>query len=509
MHDRPLAVKIKTELAISGTVSSAPGNFKILKPGSPPLFLGLGPDPASVLERFNYNHGYYIECPEFEQQMPLSWAKSIPSVLSRINLDTLGEINPEKLEIILYLPGLKSFPSFWSQILAMIRAGHFKPQAGPVRSSTIFVFGNEKSLLIPEICWEIDKLEMKPILIHSETGPDDLKRILDQVRPCMSISINLQGMDPYGENFALLRQLSIPVALWMVDNPFHLLTRIKSRFWTLAHIFVTDHWFINPLRKLGAQKVYHLPLAAAPGFFRSRIPQYASLENRAVFVGRSSFPENKSFFAAAVRHGDLETQSMQLINQGHRPDFSWWAKKLNVKFWPENKVRDIGLGADRSSQIWKKQFLELLAQKHPLTVFGDSAWKEFFPQGFDIRAEVDYYGPLASIYSSARFIINLTGMLLPWGLTQRHFDVWAARGFLITDKTQGLDIFPQDLVQEICFSNPEQMLSLVDSVSSNEKTKNQLTSDFRNLIKERHTYKNRLERIFNLLELSHLQRSNL
>lgn len=504
MHDRPLAVKIKTELEISGTVSSAPGNFKTLKPGSTPLFLGLGPDPGSLLKRLNYNNGYYIECPEFEQQMSRTWEESIPSALNKINPGCLSGVNLKDLKIILYLPGLKAFPTFWSKLLAGIRTGQHKTEASPSASPVIFVSGNEKSLLIPEICWEIDKLGMKPLLIPPETGPDDLQKMLGKIKPCMFISINLQGIDSYGENFALLRHLGIPAVMWMVDNPFHLLTRIKSRFWTLAHIFVTDHWFINPLRRLGAQRVYHLPLAAAPGFFRPQIPQYDLLEGRAVFVGRSSFPENKSFFAAAVRHEDLETQAGKLINQGHRPDFSWWAKKLNVQFWPENKVRDIGLGADKSSRIWKKQFLEVLARKHPLTIFGDSGWKEFFPQGFDIRAEVDYYGPLASIYSSARFIMNLTSMLLPWGLTQRHFDVWAARGFLITDKTQGLDIFPRDLVQEICFSNPEQMLSLIESINNNDKIKVQLTSEFRNLIKERHTYKNRLERIFNLLELNHL-----
>ncbi|MFN2342078.1 MAG: DUF3880 domain-containing protein [Desulfonatronovibrio sp.] len=507
MHDRPLAVKIKTELEISGTVSSAPGNFKTLKPGSSPLFLGLGPDPGTLLNRLNYN-GYYIECLEFEQQMPSGWTESIPPALKRITPDTLGKVDLKELEIILYLPGLKSFPSFWSQILAKIKTGFYKPEAGPTKSSTIFVFGNEKSLLIPEICWEIEMLGMKPLLIPPETGPDDLKRILEQIRPCMSISVNLQGMDTYGENFAILKQLSIPAVLWLVDNPFHLLTKIKSRFWTQAHIFVTDHWFINPLRKLGAQKVYHLPLAAGPGFFRPRIPQHDLIKDRAVFVGRSSFPENKSFFAAAVRNENLEVQARQLINQGHRPDFSWWAKKLKVGFWPENKVRDIGLGADISSQLWKKQFLEVLARKHSLTIFGDSGWKELLPQGFDIREEVDYYGPLASIYSSAKYVVNLTSMLLPWGLTQRHFDVWAARGFLITDKTQGLDIFPQDLVQKICFSNPDQMLRLVDTIDNNDKINAQLTSDFRDLIKKRHTYRNRLERIFNLLELNHLERSN-
>lgn len=508
MHDRPLAVKIKTELEISGTVSSAPGNFKTLKPGSIPLFLGLGPDPGSLLKRLDYNNGYYIECPAFARQMPPTWWENIPPALSKINSDTLGEVNLKDLELILYLPGLKSFPSFWSEMLARIKFGHSKSATRPSRSSVIFVFGNEKSLLIPEICWELERLGMKPLLIPPQTDPDELKRILEQVIPCMSISVNLHGMDPYGENFALLNHLNIPVVLWMVDNPFHLLTKIKSRFWTMTHIFVTDHWFINPLRKIGAQKVYHLPLAAAPGFFNPGRNKYRQLKDQGVFVGRSSFSENRPFFAAAKQYADIQEQAQRLILRGQRPDFAWWSQKMDIAFWPGNKIRDIGLGADRSALAWKKHFLKVLQKNQPLTIFGDQGWKKFFPQEADIRDPVDYYGPLASIYSSAGYVINLTNMLLPSGLTQRHFDVWAARGFLITDKTQGLDIFPLDLVQEICFSNPDQMLSLIDSINSNEKMKFQIISDFRTLIEQDHTYRNRLERILNLLEIKQTQRRN-
>ena len=39
-------------------------------------------------------------------------------------------------------------------------------------------------------------------------------------------------------------------------------------------------------------------------------------------------------------------------------------------------------------------------------------------------------------------------------LTQRHFDVWAAGGFLLTDRTPGLDIFPRELVEPIVLRPP-------------------------------------------------------
>ncbi|MFP4398390.1 MAG: DUF3880 domain-containing protein [Desulfonatronovibrio sp.] len=502
MHERPAAVKIKSELGLPGSVSAAPGSYIVLKKGTLPVFLGLGPEPA-LLEKMHpgYENFLYIECPELERQLGPSWKQKIPANFTKISPDQLVPENMEQMSFILYTPGLKNFPEFWTDVLARIRLTPEALRSSPDKPASVFIFGNEHSLLVPEIYWEIEQLGLTPILINPACGPDKLCEILRRGKPELVISVNLQGMDQLGEHFAIFNRLNIPVALWMVDNPFHLLTSLKSRYWTRAVIFVTDNWFIKPLKAFGASAVHHLPLAAAPAFFRSTGRIKPELQDKTVFVGRSSFPGNRSFFGACPSHPRLESEALKLLSLGQRPDFAWWSQKLNLPLWPGNRVREMGLGAERTGLVWKKICLKRLADKYPLVVYGDKNWKNILPQQIDIQPEIDYYGPLASIYSSSGCILNLTNMHLPHGLTQRHFDVWAAHGFLITDKTRGLEVFPQELAREISFCAPREMLDLIDRLNRDSSLKNQIQAEFYKLIKTRHTYRQRLENIFNLLNI--------
>ncbi len=502
MHERPLTVKLKSELGLPCSISSAPGNFIKFRQGADPVFLGLGPDPGVLMEMHpELDHFFYIECPELASQMAAGWDDLIPDNFTRLNPQQLTSGSMDNCGFILYMPGLKHFPEFWTDVLARIRLSSMIKHNNTDKQTSVFIFGDQHSLLVPEIFWETENLGFNPVLIDPVLAADELSRLMKQTRPALAVSVNLRGMDSLGENFALFQRLHIPVALWMVDNPFHLLTGIKGRYWTRAHIFVTDDWFLDPLKKLGASRVYHLPLAAGPGFFRSTGKKDSELSDKTVFIGRSSFPGSESFFAAAPRDAQLESEALDIMNQGLRPDFAWWSRKIQAPLWPGSKVREMGLGAEHLGLVWKKMCLESLERKHPLVVYGDKAWKKILPEWITVRPEIDYYGPLASIYSSARFILNLTNMHLPGGLTQRHFDVWAAKGFLITDKTKGLNIFPRELAEEISFSTLSEMLELFARMDMDSSLRADLKSRFHSLIKSRHTYRHRLENMFSLLNI--------
>ncbi|WP_052507008.1 glycosyltransferase family protein [Desulfonatronovibrio magnus] len=501
MPDRPATVKIKTEIGIHRSVSSAPGNFKTLSKGSVPLYLGLGPEPATVLSKNFEQKGYYLECPEFIAAMPEGWTEQIPSWLIRLQPGELSSLPLNHLKVILYTPGLKCFPWFWTNILAEIRTAANKSKSVNPAPGKVILFGEKQSLLIPELYWELGSMGFEPVLLPSAVSPENLNIFLSQTEPAFALSVNLQGMDSYGENFALLDRHSIPMAIWMVDNPFHLLTRIRGSYWTRAHIFVTDKWFIPPLQDLGAKHTCHLPLAAAPGFYMSKRPAVTDLNQQIVFVGRSSFPEHDSFFSAVQRNPELENIARDIMLKGQRPDFAWWNDKLNAPCWPGNLIRQTGLGASQSGLHWKKVCLDMLARHYPLTVFGDKGWQDIVSNRIHLRGEVDYYGPLSAIYSSARCVLNLTNMIMPGGLTQRHFDVWAAGGTLLTDKTPGLDIFPQGLASEISFSTIDEMLSKMKRTYNDEKYRAQLGRKFYRIIRAEHTYANRIATVLKHLDI--------
>ncbi|NCC05528.1 MAG: glycosyltransferase family 1 protein [Proteobacteria bacterium] len=129
-----------------------------------------------------------------------------------------------------------------------------------------------------------------------------------------------------------------------------------------------------------------------------------------------------------------------------------------------------------------------------LTVVGDEQWRALLP-GTSIHPPVDYYSGLADTYRNASFSLNLTSLLLPHGLTQRHFDVWACGGFLLTDNTPGMNIFPRELAQAVTFSSPKEAAELLRALAADPKRKEDLRRAWQMHILEEHGYCRRLASI--------------
>ncbi len=491
---RPQRIRIKNE---SGKLQSLPEGkeyFQDLGGSGEILFLGLGPAPEIASELVPQGTTiHYIECPQFEKQIP--GHANLPRQFSKITKEQFR--NKNDYRIILYSPNKKLFPSFWCPViskLALQKTGINKKS----RSKTVWIPGDENSLLVPELSRAFADAGFTYKVIEPDAMRKNILSLLDQELPEICLSINYNGLDNSGETFFMLQEAGVKVVAWMVDNPFHIISDIKSDYWKQVPTMVTDHWFIAPLSKLGAEKVAHLPLATDPNFFHPQVQKFPLLEKRIVFVGRSSFPGKDTFFAGCSFSADDHQAATEAISAGTKPDFEWWAKHDNISsFWPGRQVRETGFRTEQSGLIWRSYALKSVGNK--LTLFGDEGWKQQLTDP-DLRPPVDYFTAVPSIYAGAGTTLNMTSPLLPCGLTQRNFDVWAAGGFLLTDRTSGLSIFPSDLIAECSFNTPAELPELCDRFETFPKLKKSLTKIWHQVILAEHTYKNRVDNILNFLQ---------
>jgi hypothetical protein len=280
----------------------------------------------------------------------------------------------------------------------------------------------------------------------------------------------------------------------MADNPWHLLSALREAWWTQARVYATDAAFLPALRAAGAHDAFHLPLACSPEWAHDSRSEPAMRANPVVFVGRSSFPGRRSFFAACrLPPQDLRDALALLHDSGPVPDFHWWTRRLDIqKPWPGHTVRCAGLGAEECSLARRAQWLKA-ALPHGLTVHGDAAWREILPGLADLRPPVDYYAALPGIYAQARYSLNVTSLLLPSGLSQRHFDVWIAGGFLLTDATPGLEIFPGELRREIALPHPRLLSETIARFENDAALRAHLQEAWKSCLLERHTYRHRIQ----------------
>ncbi len=455
----------------------------------------------------------------------------------------------------IYMPGVRIDPDFWGPLLGQMDAVHACPQTSlqaasqqlppkislePVRHGVsclaadmargfcarssskpvpVLLPGNDGLLLHQELRAALLCSGFRQIVedlpqpdgaagehssINDDTFAARWRDLLEEGKPAFLLSVNLRGLDADGRIFHLCRALGIPVALWFVDNPWHVLSGVRLPWWRDAHVFVTDASFVDSLRAEGARRVFHLPLAVAPHMWRD-LEAESSVREPPLFVGRSAFPEKERFFAAASVPQALEAEAAKVLEAStgphDAPHFFWWHNKLGGALWPGYDVRRPGLGAERCAQANRRRWLFAAGAGRDggARIIGDDGWKALLPAA-GILPPVDYYASLPEIYARAEAVLNVTSLLLPYSLSQRHFDVWASGGLLLSDATPGLEIFPPELTEPIKLQGPADFMPRCAWFRAHPQEALELRHAWREHIRAQHSYEQRIQRILEVLD---------
>lgn len=499
------------------------------------LVLGLGPYTPTEQPYFEditkqYTEILWIECPTFEQT--LGTPPALPPKWRRLSsadaLDEICQCDVRHCDVRVYRQNGRLFPEFWGPLWGEVQRQSLQLPLFPKAAPTVVLLSDKGGLLTRELSSSFAEAgfsvqSLAPAPVHNASAHQQWQQILREHRPALVFSVNGQGLDAEGALFHLLQACQVPVALWFVDNPWHILSRFRLPWWRGAQLFCTDAAFVNDLHRAGAAQTAHLPLAVAPHMWQAQpyaspysadIP-YGPLE-KILFVGRLSFPQRQAFFGAARVPKEILDEALALVEQGGNPHSQWWAHKLGLEpqqLWPGHAARSAGLGAEECAL--RKRLLWLQAAEHcGLSHYGHSlADNEILHKtaGFDSQfcelpkkahPPVDYYGGLARLYATAPYTLNVTSLLLPHGLTQRHFDVWAAGGFLLTDTNRGLDIFPAQLVDEIRLARPQDLAHRLHRLDADPAHRRHLQEAWQEHLRANHCYKHRIATICEQMQIS-------
>jgi hypothetical protein len=489
--ERPQRTTVVDETGSPRALGAGPETFASFGRGPDAVFLGLGPDPAVAVGLAAGRPAAFVECPAFAVAMPPQWPQAIPADWERLEPEALSPARAARSTFYLYRQNTRLFPSFWGPIWARAQLAILPRPETAATTPAVLLARRRDGLLEPEIARALAACGRPVTDIPAEASGPAVARVLAGGKPSLFLCINGAGLDDDGLLFSLLAEAGVPAAIWFVDNPFHVLGRFRGPFWKKARLFATDETFLAPLRSLGAPSAVHLPLAAADHFFTAR-PE-PGLADRALFVGRSAFAGREQFFAGCRVPADLLETARSLVAAGGRPDFFWWRSRLgDAPLWPGKAGRTAGLGAETASLDLRAGVLAALAEAVPLSVYGDPGWQALLPESAALNGPVDYYGRLAGLYAGAGVTANVTSLLLPGGLTQRHFDVWAAGGCLLTDATPGLPLFPARLTAPVTYATPTGAASLARTLLADPGRRAELAAVWRRLMASEHRYEHRL-----------------
>ncbi|MDE6734851.1 MAG: hypothetical protein K2J64_05245, partial [Desulfovibrio sp.] len=125
--------------------------------------------------------------------------------------------------VYLYRPSLRLAPDFWSPLAGRIEAETMALPPSGARAPTVWLPGDETQLLHRELRTALEEAGFSPVCGLAPRRPADLPNAWGGRLPAFALSVNLRGMDADGRIFHACRALGVPVALWFVDDPWHVL----------------------------------------------------------------------------------------------------------------------------------------------------------------------------------------------------------------------------------------------------------------------------------------------
>lgn len=460
------------------------------------LFLGLGATLHDILPFCeNKEQIFYLEHEKFSKQINFKLPENFIALTKEQLFEIIDEEFLSQTDILFYKQNLQLFPHFWNTVLVTLRNKLLLPTYSQTASAEKYIFlsGGKNDLLHKELCQAIRDIGYTPL----ETGGKTLQEILellDAKHPHLYLAINAQSLDGNGILYEQLKQKNIPLALWFVDNVWNILSGFSQSWWKECNLFLTDFSFAKELQKEGAKEVFPLPLAShsLPASYQeiSEIPLF--------FVGNSSFANKNSYFSGCKLEHDAEqnlyrTIKKNLFENKEVPDFHTIHALLlpNEPLWQNKNGRSAGYATTKADLFLRKLWLENLSPL--IQIMGDNAWQDILSTQHTFYTPVDYYNMLPSYYKKSLFTLNLTSLLMPANLSQRHFDVWKHQGFLLSSPSKGMEIFQQDIQSIITVHNPQDCLSRLELLLTKPKLKTEIQQTMQNEIAQKHNYTHRLQ----------------
>lgn len=460
------------------------------------LFLGLGANLHDILLWCkNKEKIFYLEYETFRKQISFELPENFTALTKEKLFEIIDEDFFAQTDILFYKQNTQLFPGFWNNILITLRNKALFPACSQPanKEKYIYLSGGKNDLLHKELCQAIRNIGYTPLEIGGKTLQEILE-LLDTKPPSLYLAVNAQSLDGNGILYEQLNQKNIPFALWFVDNVWNILSGFSQSWWKECNIFLTDFSFAKELQNEGAKKVFPLPLAS-----HSLPTSYQNIpEIPLFFVGNSSFANKNTYFSGCKLEHNFEqtiyrTIKKNLFENKALPDFHSIHNLLlqNEPLWQNKNGRNAGYAATRADLYLRKLWLENLS---PLVqIMGDNAWQDILSTQHTFYKPVDYYNTLPTYYKNSLFTLNLTSLLMPANLNQRHFDVWNHQGFLLSSPSRGMEIFPQDMQAIITVNNPQDCLNRLELLLTKPAFKTEIQTAMQNEIAKKHNYTHRLQ----------------
>ena len=314
---------------------------------------------------------------------------------------------------------------------------------------------------------------------------------------------------------------------WTCDNPLISMYH-ESVFHDCNYIFTFDKTNYLEFRGMGVKHIWYLPLAVDTERMDALlgVPEKAERRNATqdsemrkyrgdvAFVGslyeKNSYdriedrltPYLKGYFDAAM-NAQTDIFGDNIFDRLLTPDILAQLSQLIDFKNSERSLSDMGLVFNttflgfKMAQRERIGCLSLLGMNHEVKLYTDS----HLPiEGVHNMGSVEYHNDMPRVFCGSDINMNFTIRNIRSGIPLRVWDIMACGGFVLTNFQAELPAYFEDGVHMAWFGSIDDMRRKADYYLAHDDERRQIAEQGRRFVMQNHTYRNRIEVIFNILE---------
>ena len=271
----------------------------------------------------------------------------------------------------------------------------------------------------------------------------------------------------FGELSDACQTCGIPYISWTCDSPLIAMYH-ESVFNDVNFIFIFDKVQYYYFKNAGVRHVYYLPLAADE-----------LMAARAEDIDTTGFESEISFVGSLY-----EKNSYDRIEDRLTPYLKGYfdaAMNAQADIFGDN-IFDRLLTPDILAQL--SQLIDFKNSERSLSDMGS----------------VEYHNDMPRVFCGSDINMNFTIRNIRSGIPLRVWDIMACGGFVLTNFQAELPAYFEDGMHMAWFGSIDDMRRKADYYLAHDDERRQIAEQGRRFVMQNHTYRNRIEVIFNILE---------
>lgn len=304
---------------------------------------------------------------------------------------------------------------------------------------------------------------------------------------------------------------------WSCDNPLISLYH-KSVFNSVNRIFLFDLTNVEEFKGMGAEHIYHLPLAVDCNRIQhlfSHSDDLVSYKNEISFVGslyeKNSYdkmeftlPEYLRGYFEATMEAQKDLQGINIIDRMLTPEILMELENYFELEKSEDSLSDLNLIFSvttlgfKIAQKQRRSILIELSKHYDVSIYTNSNTNDLLRVNY--KGSVDYWEEMPKVFAGSKINLNMTIPNIKSGIPLRIYDILGAGGFCITNFQAELPMFFENEKHLVWYYNERDLYEKVYYYLNHDEERQRIAQAGYEFVKENCSYENRIREMLEIIE---------